>query len=495
MTTKKKILFGILVVAILIIFILGIILFCIWWGSDRGPVASFFNKILDEKYCEKQEDCVISAYSKKECCLSCAADVVNKVETEKRELWRKIRCRNTTCPTLAEYACFGLAVVEPACVNNKCVNKGQAKATSSNKILALLTSVPAEYRNFADRYVALSSFDITTEEEVELTRWAVCEATVMLSPDKNKVAYFVTLNDQCEKEYYEGGYTSRRDLWIYDISDNERQLAVQSVWEFTIPKWSADGRYIAYERVIEHPLPQGREHILLIYDTQKKTEQSLGSFFGIVHDILGFSEDNGAVYYDDGQSVYKVAIANQDRETIYTHEQGFAHSFLVSPDGSSIAVFKEDMDWYAGKITFLGTKIGVIETSSGEYRELYSGTDHPLSLFYYPSEYEKRPVFLPDNSRVVYGGAGKEQGTGLWIIDITTGERKELGGIPSLIVHQIVPIALSGDGDLVLYSGWAAEKTYYYTLSLSTGEIKEIENTSSALHLGEVQERFLDWLN
>ncbi|MBZ9572538.1 hypothetical protein KJA15_04360 [Patescibacteria group bacterium] len=361
----------------------------------------------------------------------------------------------------------------------------QEKETRSNKVLTLLTKVPADYRNFADRYVALSSLDITTGEKTELTRWAACEATIVLSPDKNKIAYFIKPNDRCEKEYYEGG-DGHTELWISDISGKDKQPAARWVWKFTTPKWSADGKYVAYDRVIEHPYPQEREHILLVYDLQKKTEQSLGSFFGAAHKIIGFSQGSESVYYNDGQFLYKVDISNQDREKIYTHEYGFYQHFVVSPDSRSIAVFKEE-DWYGGKTTPLETKIGVIETSTGKYRELYNGTDAFASYTYRNSF-----VFLPDNSRVVYGTAKKGEG-GLWAIDITTGERKELEETSSSTLHGIAPIALSADGDLVLYSGWASETTYYYTISLSTGVVTNLENTRTATPYSG--ERFLDWLN
>ncbi len=366
----------------------------------------------------------------------------------------------------------------------------QTKGTKSNNVMTLSTKVPADYKNFADHYIALSSLDITTGEKTELVRWAACEATVALSPDKNEIAYFINPNDRCEREYYEGGDIGHTELWVSDISGSNKHLAAQWVWKFTTPKWSRDGRYVAYDKVIEHPYPQGREHILLIYDIQKKTEQSLGSFFGIVHEIIGFSQDNELVYYDGSQFLYKVSISTQGREKIYTHESGFDQSFVISPDSSSIVVFKTE-DWYRGKTTPLKTKIGAIETSTGKYRELYDGTD-PLTYFSFSNE--RGPVFLPDNFHVVYGASKEQSGkTGLWIIDIATGERKELDGTSSSTLHGITPVALSADGDLVLYTGWASETTYYYTISLSTGAVTNIESTRTATPYSG--ERFLDWLN
>lgn len=370
--------------------------------------------------------------------------------------------------------------------------KEQAKAVDSSKILAMLTYVPEERENFVDRYVALSSLDITTGGKTELTRWAACEATVVLSPDKNRVAYFVTPNEQCEKRYYEGGYTGRTQLWIYDISSNKKELAIQSL-AFIVPKWSPDGRYIAYERIIEHPFPQGREYILLIYDTQKKTEQSLGSFFGRIQGIIGFSPDNKVVYYADREAVYKVDVASQNKEVIYTH-QGFEQSFLLSPGGSSIVVFRQDIDYYGGKTDYWGIGIGAVETATGEYSEFYRGSTQGLTILT-TSQYEKGPIFLLDNLHVIYGGGNDKGGAGLWMLNINTGERKELEGTFSSTLNGITPVALSIDGKLVLYRAWEGDTTHYFILSLSTGETKEVGTTSSALRFGEVQERLMDWLN
>ena len=220
--------------------------------------------------------------------------------------------------------------------------KQEAKVNRSNRILTLLTKVP-EDNSFAGRYVSLSSLDMTTGEKTELVRWAASQANVVLSPKKDKIAYSINPNDRAERVHYEGykaGEFGLADLWISDLRNQNKQLVSKSAWENTTPKWSMDGRYVAYGMVIARPAQHGREHLINIYDTRKKTKQFLGSFFGILHKIIEFSLSNELLYCNDGQFLYKVNISNKSKEKIYEHENKFHHNFVMSPDSRSIVVFK-----------------------------------------------------------------------------------------------------------------------------------------------------------
>lgn len=357
---------------------------------------------------------------------------------------------------------------------------------SSDKILLILAKVTTDYKTFKDRYVALSSLDITTGQKTELTRWPACEATVILSPDKNKMAYFITPNDQCEREYYGLSPGGETELWVSDLSNQNKQFITDGVWKYTSPKWSLDGRYLAYEKVVEHPYPQEREHKLFLYDLQSKNEKFLGSFFGAAHEIIGFSQKHDSIYYKGKfDELFKINVANQERLKIYAPEPGFGSTFAVSPDRNRIAVF--DMEgWYGGKTTPTRWKIGVIDVLTDSYRELYNGTDLLTYLTDRPGG--NKIVFSRDSSYIIYGITSKRIDGGLWTIDLSSGNRKKLEGTSAL--SGVAPIALSLDGNLLLYTDFEPNHLYYYIFSLSTGIIRKITNIDTSS--GEIP---VDWLN
>ncbi len=357
---------------------------------------------------------------------------------------------------------------------------------NSNEILLMLTKIPTNYENFRDRYVALESLDITTGQKAELIRWPACEATVVLSPDKDKMAYFMRPNGQCEREYYGLSPRGETKLWISDLSNQDKQFIADGVWDYTFLKWSPDGRYLAYEKVVEHPYPQEREHKLFLYDLQNKNKKFLGSSFGAVIEIIGFSQEHNFIYYEgELDELFKINVANQERLKIYTPKPGFNSAFVMSPNGKKIAVFDWE-EWYGGKTTPMRWKIGVIDTSTDSYRELYNGTDPLTHLMNHSGG--GTIVFSKDSSYVIYGITSKGINGGLWTIDLTSGNRKKLKGTSAL--SGIAPIALSLDGKLLLYTDFKLNHQYYYVLSLSTGVIKKIVNIDTSL--GEVP---ISWLN
>lgn len=59
--------------------------------------------IMDEKYCEKDSDCILVAgrLDTSPCCWNCAYEAINKIANDKRKLWGEGTCKNISiynCP-------------------------------------------------------------------------------------------------------------------------------------------------------------------------------------------------------------------------------------------------------------------------------------------------------------------------------------------------------------------------------------------------------------
>lgn len=104
-----------------------------------------------------------------------------------------------------------------------------------------------------------------------------------LSPDGKKVVY----NDRKDQ------------LWILDLENGNREIITQSNYGNVMPSWSAESRYIAYNRL---------DGILFIYDTQSGRTQEIGRGADLRWSESGDSYLYTRIELDDAGSIINTDI-------------------------------------------------------------------------------------------------------------------------------------------------------------------------------------------
>ncbi len=103
----------------------GILIYQYWW-VEKPPVKVSpgpTDETLDETFCNKDDDCVITGYTYDCCGASCSGVIINKQAFEKRRQWTISHCTSEDyekCPLVNCESVDEKAI----CKNNKCTRIG-----------------------------------------------------------------------------------------------------------------------------------------------------------------------------------------------------------------------------------------------------------------------------------------------------------------------------------------------------------------------------------
>jgi len=150
--------------------------------------------------------------------------------------------------------------------------------------------------------------DVDTGKTRQVTEGPYDHGSPVWSPDGR---YLLVVADRAE----DADYTSRSDLWRYDLADDEGEPVKLTTGEGPVaaPAWSPGGRLVAYAG---HDSSFGGATLLRLYvvDAERPGEVHCitGEFdrailSGIISDMAGFSPGSGLQWSPDGERVYFTA--------------------------------------------------------------------------------------------------------------------------------------------------------------------------------------------
>lgn len=191
-----------------------------------------------------------------------------------------------------------------------------------------------------NRYTHLYVFDIATKITDTLTKGSFDETSPAWSPDGTKIAF--VSNRTADKDKNEN-----TDIWVMDAKSGASMLQL-TTWagEDTHPKWSPDGKTIAYNSSSSNQnfTMYGQNNIAIVPSTGGAVKLMAASLDRPASDIH-WSKDGQQLYFlvDDDRKQYiaKLTISTNTVETVVGGERGFYSIDNSANSGAMVAGMSE----------------------------------------------------------------------------------------------------------------------------------------------------------
>ncbi len=367
----------------------------------------------------------------------------------------------------------------------------QQKVTKTMPMVLFVKRKISDYsKHQKNGSVTLSSLNVQTGEKKELIKVDGCYLVPSLSPDKTQIAYITMLNSECEKEYHAN--VGQTELWIYDFQSRTKLLVTNGVWKFTKPQWSSNGKYLAYDKVIDSR--SSREHMLYIYNLSTKKEKLTTTLTSFSGELVSVSPNAKFLYFRRAFDLIKVNVQDGTQTEVFTNkDKAYDFSVYPSPNETKMIVFFTE-SWYGGKKTPINWKVGIINLVDNSYKELDSNLEEVPVIPFSVSDAQSNnnnPIVV-SSSEVIYGVVKKDPG--IWAINLTDGAKTRIKKM-ELGTQNISTLDISLDRRYLLYGNWEAENNSgsvkshwrYYIMNLSNNSTQEINNfdyrTEKAIYL------------
>ncbi|HJO38134.1 MAG: S9 family peptidase [Vicinamibacterales bacterium] len=310
---------------------------------------------------------------------------------------------------------------------------------------------------------------------------------VQLSPDGRRVAYSVRKSDRPARPYSE--------VWVMEIASGAIVRLGGEDGSASGPRWSPDGREIAYTGVAEgqsglvvaradgsnaaflapiagtnHPLPSAGERIAWAPDgnriafvsaTEGPEEEASGDPAVITRYLYKPTAAEGGTRFNDNRRVHLFMV---DRLTNRVHQLTngihYEHSIDWSPDGDEI-LFVSNRGADPDRV--FNYDIFAVRVADQTIRRL---TD--------TANAEYQPRWSPDGSTIAYLGTRRTltssettmEDTHAWLIDADGGNRREIG---DEVDNRQRSVGWAADGQSVYFTVQARGNVHLFRLPVAGG--------------------------
>ena len=312
---------------------------------------------------------------------------------------------------------------------------------------------------------------------------------VQLSPDATRIAYSVRNSDRPGRPYTQ--------VWIMDAASGKSIRLGSDKEAASSPRWSADGRKIAYfgreeagsgvvvcaadgsgaEFIAQvtgtnHPLPSSGERLAWSPDGKQlafisatpgpETENANGDPMVITRYLYKPTASEGMTRFNDNKRlhIFVVNIATKQVRQV-TKGDYYEHTIDWSPLGDEL-LFVSNRE--SDPDRFFNYDLFALKLSDGSLRRLTQ-----------TKSAEYRPVWSPDGKTIAYQGTKRDltssettmEDTHIWVMDASGDNRRELGG--GLDSRQGAP-QWSPDGHAIYFTAQERGTTRLYRVPVTGGQ-------------------------
>jgi hypothetical protein len=219
-------------------------------------------------------------------------------------------------------------------------------------------------------------------------------------PGSHRLAYAPPINEAYWQSRGQPNVDAARGIWVYDADSGEQYELVPPARGYTLamPKWSHDGRYIAFDEVL---YMEGRGSFAY-YDLKEMAYSSWEEVIG----SYSWSADGTALAYD------KLAYIAERNERIWLREldgseqaispdyrDGYAYNPAFSPNGKQLA-YLADLDGMEGMgvTLIISGADGANPNEIGVFEQLYQLTwsSNGEKLYFFAGQYQEEKVYEVD---------------------------------------------------------------------------------------------------
>lgn len=167
-------------------------------------------------------------------------------------------------------------------------------------------------------------------------------------PGSHRLAYAPPINEAYWQSRGQPDVDAARGIWVYDADTGEQYELVPPARGYTLamPKWSHDGRYIAFDEVL---YMEGRG-FFAYYDFKEMAYSSWEEVIG----SYSWSADGTALAYDKlayiaerNERIWLRTMGGSEQAISPEYGDGYAYSPAFSPDGKYLA-YLADLDGMEG---------------------------------------------------------------------------------------------------------------------------------------------------
>ena len=312
---------------------------------------------------------------------------------------------------------------------------------------------------------------------------------VELSPDGKRIAYTVTMRDRPGRPYSQ--------IWIADLASGKSTRLGGEKDRTSGPKWSPDGRWIAYFggeddqsglHVVKpdgsgdvfltavsgsnSPLPGQGESVTWSPDSKQiayvsstpgpETAEATGDPMVITRYLYKPTAGEGRTRFNDNKRLHLFAVTIATREVrALTTGSYDEHSIDWSPDGTEI-LFVSNREPNSDE--FFNYDVFALKVADGSIRRLTATENN-----------EYAPLWSPDGKYVAYSATKRGltdrettmEDAHVWVMDADGNNRRELGAV---IDNRQGHPKWSRDGSAVYFSVQERGSTHLIRLPISGGQ-------------------------
>jgi Tol biopolymer transport system component len=219
-------------------------------------------------------------------------------------------------------------------------------------------------------------------------------------PGTHRLAYAPPINEAYWQSRGKPNIEAARGIWAYDAGTGEQYELVPPARGYTLvmPKWSHDGRYIAFDEVL---YMEGRGSFAY-YDIHAGSYTSWDEVIG----TYSWSADGRALAYDKlayiaerNERIWFRELDGSERAISPDYRDGYAYNPAYSPDGKHLA-YLADLDGMErmGVALMISAADGADPKEIGTFEQLYYLTWSPKGekLYFFAGQYQDEMVYEVD---------------------------------------------------------------------------------------------------
>ncbi len=251
------------------------------------------------------------------------------------------------------------------------------------------------------------------------------------------------------------------DVMVQPLSGGQAVVRAGGPGDETIPRWSPDGRYLAYISSSEPgsfiylmPPHGGTPSKLIATNFSTLDIESLGSSMG------------DRPWSPDGKNLLVSRVGQDGRVSVYRVDRESGEPTVLTSPPAASADFNPSYSFSGERIVFQRRRYGkgklmVMSSDGGDAKVLLANDADNLM-----------PAWRPDDRHVVFRSSRAGGAANLWEMDSVTGSLRQL----TAATNQVVSFSVSADDRIAYTPFW--HDTFLFVVDAATGERRQITSNT-----------------